>query len=509
MLLHPLRAASVRCYVLAALLFCVAQGSAIPAATASPGCKISLTQAGFDALGIAGLPLLEDYLVRWLKLPQITGTALGVQYNISNLHFVQASAPQLNIIGGAGGPGTLSLAMPEVEVIFSLDWMYSGILLPSLSDHGTATGFANQSSLSVMVQVGVSPEGKPVFNTTTTNIVLNNVRIEVVGKDQFAYDLLIKILQPVIVEAIHGFLDYLFRWLFDVVVSQWLLGKVNLLLPLEQGQAFADFRLLQAPSVFQNQLVAECAGVVIPASTSLPHDPVSPSPLPDFLPIAPTSAMLHVILSQELFNSALFVFQELGLFEYNLTQKNIPPDFPISLNTADWALVLPTLYLEYPDAPMSISTFLPSAPRMAAAQTTPAALNMSVVASIVINVLPDGDEALPVLGLGVGMTASALLEICPTTAAVSVCGSATVQQMGFSLLFSNIGTFDVAPLDSIVSTVMSSVVLPMINEKLAAGIPLPLIPHVALQDPLLYVGDGYLGIATAFAVQTASLTSHE
>lgn len=44
-----------------------------------------------------------------------------------------------------------------------------------------------------------------------------------------------------------------------------------------------------------------------------------------------------------------------GAMAVTLTNANLPPQFPLRLNTSDWAQLIPALAAKYPDRPMQVS----------------------------------------------------------------------------------------------------------------------------------------------------------
>ncbi|XP_039918466.1 BPI fold-containing family C protein-like isoform X2 [Hirundo rustica] len=75
-------------------------------------------------------------------------------------------------------------------------------------------------------------------------------------------------------------------------------------------------------------------------------------------------------------------------------------------------------------------------------------------------------------------------------------GSLCLNRIQFSLAHSNIGSFEVLPLENILSYILQTEVIPSANAKLSKGFPLPNLANVTLTGPHITIVQGYVLIST-------------
>ncbi len=81
---------------------------------------------------------------------------------------------------------------------------------------------------------------------------------------------------------------------------------------------------------------------------------------------------------------------------------------------------------------------------------------------------------------------------------VNLTGSVDLKSFAMKLRWSTVGTFGINLLDGIIQTAVSTVVVPLINEQMAAGFPLPVFQELSLTNPALDIEDGILFVCSDF-----------
>ncbi|TRZ12022.1 hypothetical protein HGM15179_015085 [Zosterops borbonicus] len=74
-------------------------------------------------------------------------------------------------------------------------------------------------------------------------------------------------------------------------------------------------------------------------------------------------------------------------------------------------------------------------------------------------------------------------------------GSLCLNRIQFSLAHSNVGSFEVLPLENILSYILETEVIPSANAKLSKGFPLPNLANVTLTRPHITIVQGYMLIS--------------
>ncbi|KAG5002037.1 hypothetical protein JHK87_023109 [Glycine soja] len=137
------------------------------------------------------------------------------------------------------------------------------------------------------------------------------------------------------------------------------------------------------------------------------------------------------------------------------------------LNTAEWRFIVPQLYKRYPNDDMQLNISI-SSPQVI--QVTYQDIGATIFVDITIDVLED-DEVIPVACISVEISASSAVEVEGNNTA----GWLRLQTFSEYLTWSKIGKLRVHLIQSLMSSVLKTVVLPYLNFKLKRGFPLPII----------------------------------
>uniref|UniRef100_K7LA86 Lipid-binding serum glycoprotein C-terminal domain-containing protein n=1 Tax=Glycine max TaxID=3847 RepID=K7LA86_SOYBN len=173
--------------------------------------------------------------------------------------------------------------------------------------------------------------------------------------------------------------------------------------------------------------------------------------------------MLKVSIHENVFKSAFLVYYNAGkrkLIIDELPDQNI-------LNTAEWRFIVPQLYKRYPNDDMQLNISI-SSPQVI--QVTYQDIGATIFVDITIDVLED-DEVIPVACISVEISASSAVEVEGNNTA----GWLRLQTFSEYLTWSKIGKLRVHLIQSLMSSVLKTVVLPYLNFKLKRGFPLPII----------------------------------
>jgi hypothetical protein len=202
--------------------------------------------------------------------------------------------------------------------------------------------------------------------------------------------------------------------------------------------------------------------------------------------------MAGLALSEFFFDSLLFTLASGGALTLNVTDAQIPPASPLRLNTYSLRFLFPGLYAAYPNASLAL-LLAPAAPdslalHLAAPPAPGATLSGAMCANLSV-LAPGGAPPVNALDLDLGVTAAATLALNGSrlTGALSALG-ANLSLAWSSVPVPNLNS-SVAPL---VNWLLSSLAMPLINARLAQGVPLPLPAGLALQASDVYYSQGAL-----------------
>lgn len=144
------------------------------------------------------------------------------------------------------------------------------------------------------------------------------------------------------------------------------------------------------------------------------------------------------------------------------------------LNTAGWKFIVPQLYKQYPNHDMSLNVSASSPPMLKIVKQE---IDATIPLVIVINVL-DAGEMIPVACISVVISGAA----SPEVSSNALGGSVKLKAFTMSLEWSKVGNLHMYLVQSVVSTLLKTVVMPYVNLKLNQGFPLPLFYGYGLQN---------------------------
>lgn len=183
--------------------------------------------------------------------------------------------------------------------------------------------------------------------------------------------------------------------------------------------------------------------------------------------------MIKVSIHENVFKSASLVYYNAGKMQVIIDEL---PDQDI-LNTAEWRFIVPQLYKRYPNDDMQLNISISSPPVI---QVTYQDIGATIFVDITIDVLEDG-EVIPVACISVEISASCAVEIEGN----NIAGWLRLQTFSAYLKWSKIGKLHVRLIQSLMSSVLKTVVLPYLNFKLKRGFPLPIIDGYGFQNAII------------------------
>jgi len=137
-------------------------------------------------------------------------------------------------------------------------------------------------------------------------------------------------------------------------------------------------------------------------------------------------------------------------------------------------------------------------------QFSSSGLSTEAVGSLDVFVVLSNGSLVPAFTLGgtVSVTGSASIS------GSSIIGSVSYVFCNFTLTKSEIGPFDVTTFDELLNLLFAEGVIPVINNILADGFPLPSLKGITLENSSVGFGNRYLLVSTDFTYQPRETTTN-
>lgn len=452
----------------------------------NPGLKARVTQKALDYGRQVGVAVLQQKLQE-IHFPDLDGKVhldvIGtIHYSVTSLHIDKLGLPQSAVKFSAGRGIQLSIINGYIGV--------TGNFRIKKSFIRTSGSFeVSVSGLSISQTIGMTRDstGRPALQSVACSASIGKVDVKFTKKKKWLYNLFRKLLEKPIRKALTS--QICPKVSSEINKLENNLKTMEILFQINRF-AEVDYSLVNQIEITNDAMDLDFKGEFYRVGQRQ-DPPFKPPPIS--LP-SQSTRMLYLGISDFLANSAGFVYYEAGALQMNITDKMIPSQSPIRLNTRSFSVIIPQLEKLYPNMPMEMHLRATQSPVLKAATS-----NITVQAFgafDVYAVLPNSTLA-SLFVLNIEASVSAQIHIVQ----MKLNGSLQLNSLKVSLEHSNVGPFSVAGLQLIMNIAVKLVVLPEVNEKLANGIPLPNVKKLNFINPNLEVNKNILVIATDLQYQ--------
>ncbi|KZV56383.1 BPI/LBP family protein-like [Dorcoceras hygrometricum] len=437
------------------------------------------------------VPLELPRIEKLVKIP-ILGNVEAVLSNIT-IERIQVTNSTLRT-----GETGIVMGVSGAFANLTMNWKYSytSWLLPiSISDQGTAT--VQVEGLEIGLSLSLKTvEGSPKLSLLDCGCYVNDVSIHLDGGSSWFYQGLVDAFEDKISSAVEDAVSNKIR---DAMAK---LESLLLSLPKEipvTDIALLNVTIINDPVLSESSLELKINGLVS-AKDGLEllrhYNRLSQ----DSLSRIQEDKMAKISLHEDVIESALSVYFEAGKMHWMIDKL---PDQSL-LNTAEWRFIIPRLYKKYPNHDMNLNISISSPPTVKIGEQH---IKATIPLNLVIDVL-DAEELIPVAGVSTMIDVSAVAEISRN----SVTGNIKLNNLSMSLDWSNIGELHMHLIQTFMSTVLKTAVLPYINSKLRGGYVLPMFHGYELQDTEILYTDSWIvmcsDVGTAKTVHSNLVAAH-
>lgn len=494
--------------LLVALLYCCASLSASSSSffprLPSPAVSLAVSQKGMDFATDVLVDILLKKLELAVYLPDMNFEVSGFVGKISKLNCYSFQVGQAKLVAddGSGATGSATLSVTDFATTCSAHWSYHLKVWPHFPNgQGTLKGSA-KVSCSVPVTVSATDRGQPHVSATDMSLSIDITKLDFSrGISGSIFQLFESMIKSDLAGALRPPMKNVFESLINDNANQALESfsvLTPLLFPAPYDISEIDFGLLSATS-----RGAEFAAPYV--SVSLHGEAYRRGAHQEAPGVAPAvglppcdadldTRMAQVLLHPFVVESLGSVFVAAGLAEISVNGDMIPPDVPIQLDTTSFSMFAPGLAEKYPDKPLEIVVDTPDkAPKFVVDH---GALHATATATFTFNVVLDGAER--ALGFEVACPLVVDGKVSVTADGSAVTAELTLLECPLSLSRDETGgDIDVDGLDDTVAFLVTSVVLPMVNDNFKAGVPLPTIDGLSFHNFAIGLSRGdYLAVSS-------------
>jgi len=195
--------------------------------------------------------------------------------------------------------------------------------------------------------------------------------------------------------------------------------------------------------------------------------------------------MVQFTIAQYAPESAGFALWQAGGLTFYIDDSKVPKDSPIRFNTDSFQFIIPELYKLYGSKNMSAITDPIKSPILNFAATGTVSFTLYYEMKTFVDI--SATNKTYVFNLGVNIDTAGKVSMARDLILVNL----TYANISIYLIESKIGPFDIGPLKDI-ALLVTSELIPLVNQFIGKGIPLPTIKGVTFINPFLGYGNGYI-----------------
>lgn len=205
--------------------------------------------------------------------------------------------------------------------------------------------------------------------------------------------------------------------------------------------------------------------------------------------------------------SLFWVLQSRGLLEGTIGPDDLPPNFPLQLNTSydAWKLIAPDLAKKYPDDEMHVKFGVQNETEIhSLAANDSFSVSIPVAVDFQVN-SADGSKSAFTLGCPLKTSMTLSIKDGDSDGQQSIVGHMEYADCSVALVHSSVGTVNYKSLKHGVSFILKYFLQPAINKILNKGVPLP---SFGLTNSSVTFEDDYAVIGTAVQVGTSTVAKN-
>jgi len=468
-------------------------------ADVNPGLRTTLSNDGLEYARSILQPLLVQQL-KTITIPDMEDDVHIKHLGSVHLSLTDIATSDFTIDTGAiklSSPNVGTVALGGISISMSFNWRYKCKLA---SDHGTGTIHTSGASTSISGALSMDPSsGAPVVTLQDIGFDCGDLDIHLSGGASWLYNSLISCFKGKVHDIIN---DQVRTKMADTIKAMLAkaLSSVPLTVDFQNGISLA-YALADQPSVFDQNGLRIAVGSVAesyPTKEGRGHSSFQPSAMPKSTATSAPGPMLELFINDYAINTLSYSYYKTGNTNFQIDDKNAPEEAKPLLVSGYYSSAAPGLIKKYGmNAPMRIDYELAAVPTLI---MQPDGAQMKAVGRLYLEASDDNKTFTSVIGMQLEITMSA---------SVTLQGTSIMIQLGLvnsnaTLVSSSVGDVDIDAMKQLIDFTITYG-LGMVNDKLASGVPLPVVKGITFVDPKIVWGANYLAIATGFSYNPNSL----
>jgi LBP / BPI / CETP family, C-terminal domain len=460
----------------------------------------SLSEPGAAYLLAAVLPLLEAK-VGALNIPDLPFNQDGFEGSVNSIKCQNLVVASSGVTLAA--PGAVDVALSGVSVACSANWDFKLSSWPHFPDGSGSVDIAvSQTTAAVGVTFAVAAL-HPQLVATAATVNVGSIDLTFHGS---VLDWILNLFKSNIENAVRSALQND----FGGAVSDFLSTDVNkelaalnldlaLAAPAPYNISEARFGFVQAPAVAPGGAFIAVAmqGDVVPIASPDAPLPLPPPALPPLSNATAGARYVAAYISPYTLLSAAYTYFSAGLMQWRVA----PADIPLGFNsTSAYALIAPGFAPAFPaGAAVALAVTVSGVPGCAMAAAGGVAVDLPLRVAFQAQLANGSFQEAFVLNVGAALSLALGVAPNPKVAGgLVISGKLGYVDASVSLNETSVGAVNAPLLGFMTNLTIELVLVPVFNELLAVGIPLPAASGLTLTNASIAIDDGFAVFSSDF-----------
>jgi len=456
----------------------------------NPGLRSTVSNGGLEYAKSVLQPILIEQ-VKGIKIPDMEDkvhSPVGkIKIELSNIHLSEFGLEQSSITLTPPNEGVVSLSGLSVHLEFN--WHYKAKFA---SDHGS--GEAHTSGASTKVSAGLSKDdkGAPVVTIDDTGFDCGDLSIKLHGGASWLYNVLISAFKGKIRSAVNTEVrKQITSTISDMI--QKALASVPLSYDFDNGMSLS-YALADDPAVLPDYGGRMAAGSVAEFYVTKEgpgHSPFKPTAMPKTTATSAPGPMVELFMNEFFFNTLSYSYIHSGNSHWQIDEDNAPVEAKPLLISGYYASAAPGLIDKYGlDAPLRVEFEVEQIPTL---YIQPDVFQLQTSASLTMEV-NQNQTFTKVIGLDATLLTAGVVSLNDT----AVTGNLKTLKINATVTSSTVGDVDIKGMQDLIDFT-ATFATNTINERLAQGVPLPVVKGISFVDPKIIWGSNYVAITSSFS----------
>jgi hypothetical protein len=461
------------------------------------GIEASLSESGATALLNSLVPLVEEKIGS-LPIPNLPFDQDGFEGSVTDVKCQKLAVGSQSVTFSS----TIDVDLEGMSLSCSAGWNFKLKSWPHVPD-GSGTVDISVSNTKASMSVGLTTQNlHPQLQCAPVALTIGDINLSFHGS---ALDWILNLFKSLIENAIKSALDGQVGSAIASFVNEDVnkeLSGLNLDLAIAAPPPFdiaeARFGFIAYPVINPSFIGVQMQGDVVPIASPNASLPIPPPSLPPFSPSSDGQLYIEAFISSYTLVSAAYTYFAANLEHWTIT----PAEIPLGFNeTQAYLLVAPGMVIAYPaNATVQLIVSVGDVPEVVITNATGIAATLPLLLSF------EAENANSTFTEAFAVNAEATLSLSPAVGqnpkvngGLIITGTFKYINSNLTLNTTNVGPVNVGLLSIFAGVTLEDVIVPILNELLQTGLPIPAADGLSLVNATLTTGDGFILLGSDFS----------